>query len=158
MILPAIPCRLAQAVIWPQPLAPLHSTGLSALVAAIPLMVVLVLMGALRKSGLFASACGLASALILAAAVWRMPILLAGSSIAFGFAYAAWSILWLVFGGLWLYNLAEVTGSFDRLRQWVEQYASGDACIQAMLVAFCFGALLEGSAGFGAPVARKPSY
>jgi L-lactate transport len=141
------------ASIWPQPLTPLHSPALSSLVAAIPLAVVLVLMGGLRKSGLFASACGLASAVILAVAVWRMPALLAGWSIVFGFGYALWSILWLVFCGLWLYHLAEATGSFDLLRQWVEQSAPGDACVQAMLVAFCFGALLEGTAGFGTPVA-----
>jgi L-lactate transport len=141
------------ASVWPQPLAPLSSVLLSALAAAVPLAVVLLLMGVLRRSGLFASACGLATALILAAAVWRMPILLAGWSIVFGFAYALWSILWLVFCGLWLYHLAESTGSFDLLRQWVERSASGDACVQVMLVAFCFGSLLEGTAGFGTPVA-----
>jgi L-lactate transport len=110
-------------------------------------------MGGLRRSGLLASGCGLASALILAVGVWRMPVALAGWSIAFGIGYALWSILWLVFCGLWLYHLAEATGSFDLLRHWVEQCACGDACVQAMLVAFCFGSLLEGSAGFGAPVA-----
>jgi lactate permease len=141
------------AVAWPQPLSPVHSLGVSAAVAAIPLAVVLVLMGGLRKSGLVASACGLATAVILALAVWRMPAGLAAWSIAFGFAYAAWSILWLVFGALWLYQLAVTTGSFDLLRRWMARHASGDACIQAMLVAFAFGALLEGSAGFGAPVA-----
>lgn len=139
--------------VWPQPLAPVHSLAASAAIAAIPLVIVLVLMGGMRKSGLLASACGLGSAAILALAVWRMPVNLAAWSIGFGFAYAAWSILWLVFGALWLYNLAVATGSFDRLRQWMSQHASGDLCVQAMLVAFCFGALLEGSAGFGAPVA-----
>ena len=82
-----------------------------------------------------------------------MPLVLAGWSIVFGFATAAWSILWLVFNALWLYNLSVRAGSFDRLRQWIELRASGDPCVQAVLVAFCFGALLEGSAGFGAPVA-----
>jgi L-lactate transport len=139
--------------VWPQPLAPLHSLALSALVAVIPLAVVLVLMGILRKSGLFASACGLATTTILALGVWRMPLSLAGGSVAYGFAVAVWSILWLVFNGLWLYNLSIHTGSFERLRIWMQQHASDDACIQATLVAFCFGALLEASAGFGAPVA-----
>lgn len=143
----------AATVIWPQPLDPLHSVLLSALVAAIPLIIVLVLMGGLRKSGLFASACGLVGTIILALTVWRMPVSLASGSIVFGFAYAVLPILWMVFGGLYLYNLAVATGSFDLLRQWMENHASGDACIQAMLVAFCFGALLEGTTGFGAPVA-----
>ena len=138
---------------WPQPIDPLGSVALSALVAAIPLAVVLVLMGGLRKSGLVASAWGLGTAALLAVAVWGMPWSLAAWSVAYGFAYATWSILWLVFCALWLYNLSVATGSFDRLRGWMESHASGDPCIQAILVAFCFGALLEGSAGFGAPVA-----
>ncbi len=144
---------LAALPVWPQPLAPVHSVGVSAAVAAIPLAVVLFLMGVLRKSGLFASGCGLITAFLLAIGIWRMPASLAGWSIGFGFVYALWSILWLVFCGLWLYHLAEETGSFDLLRQWVQQSASGDPCVQAMLVAFCFGALLEGTAGFGTPVA-----
>ncbi len=139
--------------IWPQPLDPLHSGVLSALAAAIPLIVVLVLMGGLRRSGLVSSAYGLGSAAILAVAVWRMPVGLAAWSVAFGFAYAVCSILWLVFAALWLYNLAVSTGSFELLRKWVEQNASGDPCVQAILVTFCFGALLEGSAGFGSPIA-----
>jgi len=68
---------------WPQPLDPLHSIVLSAIIATIPLIVVLVLMGGLRKSGLFASACGLASAAILATAVWRMPMALASWSVVY---------------------------------------------------------------------------
>jgi lactate permease len=141
------------AQIWPQPIAPVHSLGLSAIFAVIPLAVVLVIMGVLRRSGLLASACGLASAGILAIWIWGMPAKLAGWSVAFGFVYAAWSILWIVFNALWLYNLALETGSFEQLRVWMRRHASGDACVQAVLVAFCFGALLEGSAGFGAPVA-----
>src|SRR5215218_3526616 len=139
--------------IWTQPLAPLHSLGLSALAATIPLVVVLFLMGVVRKSSLVAGGSGLVATAILAAAVWRMPPTLAGWSLVFGFATAAWSILWLVFNAIWLYNLSVRAGSFDRLRRWIEQHASGDPCVQAVLVAFCFGALLEGCAGFGAPVA-----
>jgi len=139
--------------LWPQPLAPVHSVALSALVAAIPLAVVLVLMGVLRKSGLVAAACGLTVALVLAVGVWGMPAPLAGLTLAYGWAFALWSILWTVFNGLWLYNLAQETGSFGKLRRWMENSAPGDRCVQAILVAFCFGALLEGSAGFGAPVA-----
>ena len=78
---------------------------------------------------------------------------LASWSVLYGFAYATWSILWLVLCALWLYNLTVATGSFDNLRLWVQRHASSDACVQAILVAFCFGALLEGSAGFGSPIA-----
>ena len=98
----SFPSPYAAHPAWPQPLDPLHSLALSAAVATIPLLVVLVLMGGLRKSGLFASACGLGTAAFLAAAVWRMPMELAGWSVLYGFAYAAWSILWLVFCALWI--------------------------------------------------------
>ncbi|HVN78537.1 MAG TPA: L-lactate permease [Terriglobia bacterium] len=141
------------AVVWPQPLNPLHSIALSALVAAVPLILVLVLMGGYRKSGLFASAWGLGTAGLLALLIWHMPLTLVLWSAVYGFIYAVWPILWIVFGGLWLYNLTQDTGKFELLRRWMEEHASGDPCIQAILVAFCFGALLEGSAGFGTPVA-----
>lgn len=144
---------LAAALVWPQPLTPAHSLAFSALVAVTPLAVVLVLMGGLRKSGLFSSACGLATAAALAIFVWRMPSVLALWSVIYGSIYALWSILWIVFAALWLYNLTVAVGNFELLRRWMERHASGDACIQAILVAFCLGALLEGTAGFGTPVA-----
>ncbi len=145
--------NLAIAAMWPQPLDPLHSIALSALVAALPLLLVLVLMGGLRTSGLFASTCGLGVAGLLAVVDWHMPLALVLWSAAYGVIYAVWPILWIVFSGLLLYNLTQDTGKFDLLRRWMAEHASGDPCIQAILVAFCFGALLEGSAGFGAPVA-----
>lgn len=144
---------LGFALIWPQPLDPLHSMALSAFAAAIPLLVVLILMGGFRKSGLLASSYGLVVAGALAMAVWQMPLRLAIWSTVYGFLYAVWPIMWIVFGGLWLYNLSVDTGKFELLRRWMEQHAPRDACLQAILVAFGFGALLEGCAGFGAPVA-----
>lgn len=144
---------LAFAAIWPQPLAPVHSLGVSALVAAVPLAIVLVLMGILRTSSLLASVCGLVAAGALAMLVWHMPFVLVAWSTVYGCLYAAWPIMWIVFCALWLYNLTVVTGKFDLLRHWMERHVSGDPCIQAIVVAFCFGALLEGTAGFGAPVA-----
>ncbi len=143
----------AFALIWPQPIAPIHTVGISALVAALPLILILLLMGVLRKSGMFASLCGLGFAGLLAALAWHMPLAFILESVAFGFIYAVCPVLWIVFGGLWLYNLTQDTGKFDLLRRWMEEHASGDRCIQVVLVAFCFGALLEGSSGFGAPVA-----
>jgi len=139
--------------VWSQPLAPLNSLALSALAAGLPIVVVLVLMGGLRKSGAISAAAGLATTLLLVVLVWRMPVRLAALSVAYGFAYSLWPILWLVFAGLWLYTLCVDTGKFELLRRWMEERASGDARLQAILVAFCFGALLEGTAGFGAPVA-----
>jgi lactate permease len=138
---------------WAQPLNPLGSMLLSALAAGVPLAVLLILMGGLRKSGVFSAACGLASAALLAMLIWRMPVQLAALSAGFGFVFALWPIMWIVFTALWLYNLSVETGQFELLRRWMAQHASGDPCLQAILVAFCFGALLEGMAGFGAPVA-----
>ncbi len=131
---------------WAQPLAPVSSVALSALVAACPLAVVLVLVGVRRWSGRFSSACGLVVALLLAVGVWGMPVGLAGWTLVYGCAFTLWSILWTVFNGLWLYNLSVATGSFGHLRRWVQQCAPDDRAVQAILVAFCFGALLEGSA------------
>jgi lactate permease len=143
----------AASTTWNQPLYPTNSVTLSALAAAAPLVLVLVLMGGFRKSGLVASLCGLALAIGLAIGVWRMPSTMVVWGIAHGCIYALWPIMWIVFAGLWLYNLCVRTGKFDLLRQWMAEHASGDPCVQALLVAFCFGALLESCAGFGAPVA-----
>ena len=141
------------ALIWPQPLDPMHSMALSALVAVVPLAIVLTLMGGFRQSGLLSTTCGLISAGALAVFAWHMPFVLTLWSAVYGFLYALWSIMWIVFAALWLYNLAVETDKFEQLRIWMTQRASGDPCIQAILVAFCFGALLEGTAGFGTPVA-----
>lgn len=139
--------------IWPQPVSPLHPLALSALAAAAPLVLLLVLMGVLRKSAYVSAAWALAAALLIAEVVWRMPAGLAAVSVCFGAVYALWPIMWIVLAALWLYNLAVDTGSFDLLRGWMAENASGNLGVQAILVAFCFGALLEGTAGFGAPVA-----
>ncbi len=139
--------------VWPQPLDPLHLLPLSALAAAAPLALLLILMGGLRKPGHLSAAGGLICASLLAVGVWGMPVKLALLSAAYGLVYALWPILWIVFTALWLYNLSVDTGKFELLRCWMAEHASGDARIQAILVAFGFGALLEGSAGFGAPVA-----
>ena len=138
---------------WVQPLNPLQYLPLSALAAALPLAVVLVLMGGLRKSGALSAAWGLASAALLAISVWHFPWSMAFVSMAFGFVYTLWPIMWIVFASLWLYNLAVANGSFEQLKQWMADHASGDPHMQVILVAFCFEALLEGTGGFGAPVA-----
>ena len=138
---------------WPQPVDPLHSLPISALVAAVPLILLLVLLGVLRRSAWLSAACALGAALLVAGAVWGMPLRLMLASAGFGFVYGLWPIMWIVLAAIWLYNLAAETGSFDLLRRWIEEHASGNAAVQAVLVAFCFGALLEGTAGFGSPVA-----
>src|SRR5579872_2471427 len=93
------------AFVWPQPLAPAHGLGVSALIATLPLAVVLIMMGGLRKSGALSAAMGLATAFLLALVVWGMPLPLAVASSLYGAVYAIWPILWIVFAALWLYNL-----------------------------------------------------
>jgi lactate permease len=110
-------------------------------------------MGGLRKSGAFSAAWGLATATLLAIFIWHFPWRLAGLSLIFGLLYALWPIMWIVFTSLWLYNLTIANGSFEQLRRWMATHASGDPYVRAILVAFCFGTLLEGTSGFGAPVA-----
>ena len=138
---------------WPQPLNPLNMMLFSALAAALPIAVLLVLMGVLRKPGSVSAAWGLGCALALAIAIWRMPAKLALASAVYGFVYGLWPIMWIVFAALWLYNLSVDAGKFELFKRWMAQSASGDTRLQAILVAFCFGALLEGTAGFGTPVA-----
>ena len=138
---------------WIQPLDPLNYLPLSALTAAVPLAVLLVLMGGLRKSGALSAAWGLATATLLAILIWHFPWRLACLSLILGLLYALWPIMWIVLTSLWLYNLAIANGSFEQLRRWMATHASGDRHVQAILVAFCFGTLLEGTSGFGAPVA-----
>ncbi len=117
------------------------------------MLLLLFLMGGLRKSGYISAAWALGATCLVALAVWRMPARLALSSMVYGVVYGLWPIMWIVLAALWLYNLSVDTGNFDLLRRWMAKRASGDLRIQAILVAFCFGALLEGTAGFGAPVA-----
>jgi lactate permease len=138
---------------WHQPLNPLHLLALSALLAAGPLITLLLMMGALRKSSSVSAACGLVVCFGVAVAVWGMPVRLAAMSVAYGAVYALWPIMWIVVTALWLYNLTVDTGKFDLLRHWMAEHASRDLRVQAVLVAFCFGALLEGTVGFGTPVA-----
>src|SRR5438067_13933370 len=96
---------------------------------------------------------GLVCCVGLACFIWHMPVHLALLSMGYGVVYALWPIMWIVFAALWLYNLSVETGKFELLRCWMEHHASADMRVQAVMVAFCFGALLEGTAGFGAPVA-----
>ncbi len=144
---------IALAMIWPQPLEPFHGLGISALLATLPLAVVLIMMGGLRKSGALSAAMGLATTFLLAVFVWGMPVPLAIASGLYGAIYALWPILWIVLTALCIYNFSVELGLFDLLRRWMSEHASGDPCVQAILVAFCFGALLEGTCGFGSPVA-----
>ncbi|MCU1661713.1 MAG: lactate permease [Pseudonocardiales bacterium] len=128
------------------------SLGLSALVSVIPLAVVLVLLGVLRVRAPWAALAGLAAALVVAILGFDMPVGMSLSAAAHGAVYGLFPILWIVVNALWVFNMTVATGHFDVLRRSFGAL-SIDQRTQAILVAFCFGGLLEALAGFGAPVA-----
>ncbi|MGY1763938.1 L-lactate permease [Geodermatophilus sp. SYSU D00779] len=128
------------------------SLALSALVAAIPLLTLFVLLGALKVKAWMAGLISLAVAIVLAIVAFRMPVGQAVLSASEGAAFGFFPILWIVINAIWVYNLTVATGHFDVLRRSFEK-VSPDQRIQAIIIAFCFGALLEALAGFGTPVA-----
>lgn len=128
------------------------SLGLSALVAALPLVVVLVLLGGVRVQAHLAGLTGLLAAALVAWLAYGMPVGQTLSSAAQGAVFGLFPILWIVVNALWVYRMTARTRHFDILRRSFGRL-SDDPRIQALVVAFCFGALLEALAGFGAPVA-----
>ena len=128
------------------------SLAVSALVAAIPIVVLFVMLGVLRKAAWISAVSALASAFIVAVAVYGMPADLAVLSTIYGAAYGVFPIAWIVFASIMLYRLAVDTGKFEVIKDSVGSLTD-DRRLQAMFIAFSFGAFIEGAAGFGAPVA-----
>ncbi len=129
-----------------------HSLAWSSLIAALPLLLLFVMLGVLRVTAWVASLVSLALAIVLAILVYRMPLgqtLLAGTE---GAAFGFFPILWIVINAIWVYQMTVETGHFDVLRRSFAR-VSDDQRIQAVIIAFSFGALLEALAGFGTPVA-----
>lgn len=138
---------------WPQVYDPVGgSLGLSALVAAIPIVVLLVLLGILRTPSWLAALAGFAAALGVALFVYGMPSSLAFSSALYGAANGLLPISWIVFTALLLYKVTVETGKFEILKNSIGGLTR-DQRLQALLIAFAFGAFIEGAAGFGTPVA-----
>ncbi|MFE6780087.1 L-lactate permease [Streptomyces sp. NPDC057702] len=128
------------------------SLALSALVAVLPLATVLTLLGALRTPAPRAGLAGLAVAALVAWGAYDMPVGQTLSSAAQGAVFGLFPILWIVVNALWVYRMTLRTAHFDVLRRSFGRL-SDDPRTQALVIAFCFGALLEALAGFGAPVA-----
>ncbi|HET8854197.1 MAG TPA: L-lactate permease [Ktedonobacteraceae bacterium] len=145
-----MPCKLE----FCQPLTPVaNNLFLSFLVGFIPIIVVLVLLGIVRRPAWQAALAGLIVCLIIAIAVWGMPLNLAISSTLNGFAFALLPVMWIVWNAMWLYNIAVRSGKFELFRRWMVYNVPADKRILMLVIGFCFGALLEGIAGFGTPVA-----
>ncbi|HWW84455.1 MAG TPA: lactate permease LctP family transporter [Vicinamibacterales bacterium] len=128
------------------------SLGLSALAAAIPIAVLFVMLGVLRKPAWMSALAALASAFVVALGVYGMPFQLAFMSTVYGAAYGMFPIAWIVFSSIMLYRLAVDTGKFEIIKDSVASLTD-DRRLQALFIAFSFGAFIEGAAGFGAPVA-----
>jgi lactate permease len=139
---------------FPQPLTPIGgSLPLSFLAATLPVATVLILLGIIRCPAWQAAGAGLAAGLALAILAWHMPAKLAAAATLNGAVFALWPIMWIVVNALLLYNIAVTSGRFGAFRDWVIHHLPDDRRVVLVVIGFCFGALLEGVAGFGAPVA-----
>ena len=126
---------------------------LSFLVGFIPILVVLILLGIVRLPAWQASLAGLVVAFIIAISVWQMPVGLAANSVLNGFAFAILPVMWIVWNAMWLYNITVRSGKFELFRRWMVYNVPPDKRILLLIIGFSFGALMEGIAGFGTPVA-----
>jgi lactate permease len=133
------------------------SLALSFLVAVLPIATVLLLLGVLRRPAWQAALAGLVVGLTIAVSLWHMPLRLAAASAANGAVFALWPVMWIVVNALLVYNLAVASGRFDAFRAWILNHLPNDRRVVLVAIGFCFGALLEGIAGFGAPVAITAS-
>lgn len=125
---------------------------LSAVVASLPPLVLALMLAYWRFAPWKSAIAGASTAFLLAWLVWGMPLPLTVAAATHGMAFGLWPICWIVFSSVWFYNLSVESGDFDVIRRSLSRLTT-DRRIQILLVAFCFGALIEGIAGFGAPVA-----
>jgi lactate permease len=133
------------------------SLGLSFVVSVLPILTILVLLGVFRRPAWQAALASLVVALIVSVTAWKMPLALALNSVAAGAIFALWPVMWIVVNALLLYNIAVRSGRFEAFRVWLIDHLPNDRRVVLVVIGFCFGALLEGIAGFGTPVAITSS-
>lgn len=124
----------------------------SAAIAALPIFTLLILLGVLRKASWIAALSGLGVTFVLAVGAYHMPVATAVSAAVHGAAFGLFPISWIVFWAIALFRITEVNGQFEIIKHSISQLTP-DRRLQALLIAFAFGAFLEGAAGFGTPVA-----
>ena len=129
------------------------SLALSALVATIPLLAFFVMLIGVKARAHVSAAVALLAAIIVAIVGFHMPTALAISSAFRGGLFGLFPIVWVIVMAIWFYQITVASGRFEDLRRTFDKLGDGDVRIQAILIAFCFGGLLEALAGFGAPVA-----
>ncbi len=150
-------CVLRIFGVWQQNYSPIAGSLLwSALGAALPIVALLYAIGIRRVSAWRSSLLGLAAAGAVALLAYRMPPLLIVDSALYGAAFGAFPIFWVIYWAILLYRLTVDTGKFEILKNSIG-YLTTDQNLQALLIAFAFGAFLEGAAGFGTPVAVAAS-
>jgi lactate permease len=137
---------------WVQVYDPLGNAWLSTLAAALPIFLLLGTLAILEWKAQWAALCGLASALLISILVYGMPIEAAFATAVYGAAYGLFPIGWIILNAVFLYSLTVETGQFEIVKRSVATL-SADRRVQALLIAFSFGAFIEGAAGFGTPVA-----
>jgi lactate permease len=124
----------------------------SALVAGVPLYVLFFMLAVKRVSGHKAAFLGTLAAALLAVLAWGMPAGLAGSAVLYGAAFGLFPIVWIVITAIWLYNMTVESGEFEIIKDSLA-VITDDRRLQAIFIAFAFGSFIEGTAGFGTPVA-----
>ncbi len=134
-----------------QILDPVHSVLGSTLIALVPVVVLLLLLAVFRLSAWQAVIIGAIVTILLGTLVWRAPVGKALTAYGLGSASGFWSIDWIVFWGVIIYNTLVTTGAFDGFKRWLIQQATADIRVQTLLMAWAFGALMEGLVGFGYP-------
>lgn len=137
---------------WIQGYNPLGNLGLSALVAAVPLFILLYMLGIKRSKGHPAAFFATLAAVLLAILVWGMPVGLAVMATLNGMLFGLFPIIWIIIAAIWVYNMTVESGEFEIIKNSLA-CITDDRRIQALLIAFAFGAFLEGACGFGTPVA-----
>jgi lactate permease len=137
---------------WIQVYDPLGNPVLSTLAAALPIVLLLATLALLEWKAHWAALTGLVAALLVSVVIYGMPAGAAAATAVYGAAYGLFPIGWIILAAVFLYNLTVTTGQFDIVKASVARLSS-DRRIQALLVAFSFGAFIEGAAGFGTPVA-----
>src|SRR5881398_3974069 len=137
---------------WTQVYDPLHNWILSTLVAALPILVLFGLLAGLRVKPHWCAIAGAGTAVLVAVIVFGMPLRLAGMSYVYGVGFGIVKIAWIVLAAVYLYDVSVHTGQFEIMKESVAGITA-DRRLQLLMVAFCFGAFIEGAAGFGAPVA-----
>ncbi|MBK3438155.1 lactate permease LctP family transporter [Pseudomonas sp. MF7448] len=137
---------------WQQLYSPLGSLGLSALAAVIPIIFFFLALAVFRLKGHVAGSITLALSILVAIFAFQMPVDMAFAAAGYGFAYGLWPIAWIIVAAVFLYKLTVKSGQFEVIRSSVLSITD-DQRLQVLLIGFCFGAFLEGAAGFGAPVA-----